>query len=206
MQKAGKVTILGTSHISKESVGNAVHLILEQKPDCVAVELCPERFFSLTHKTKGSFPSPFYFFLHLFQQYLSSKTGVMAGSEMLYAVEAAQAVSAHIEFIDKNISETAMKIKAVSGSEKLRLFTALIFSPLASKSFNLQKTPSKKDVSSAVSYLKENFPQLHSVLIEERDKHMFSRISELRKHYKKIIVIVGAGHEAGLKKLLRRHA
>ncbi len=203
MVQKGKITILGTSHIAKESIGNAVRLILQEKPDCVAVELCPERFFSLTHKTKGSFPSPFYLFLHLFQQYLSSKTGVMAGSEMLYAVEAAQAVSAHIEFIDRNISETARKITAVPGSEKLRLFAALIFSPLASKSFNLQKTPSKKDVSSAVSYLKEKFPQLHNVLIEERDKHMFSRIQELRKKYRKIIVIVGAGHEAGLKRLLR---
>ncbi len=203
MVQKGKVTILGTSHIAKESVGNAVRLILEEKPDCVAVELCPERFFSLTHKTKGSFPSPFYFFLHLFQQYLSHKTGIMAGSEMLYAIEAAQAVSAHIEFIDKNISETARKITAVPGGEKLRLFFALVFSPLASKSFNLQKTPSKKDVSSAVSYLKEKFPQLHSVLIEERDKHMFSRVQELRKKYKNIVVIVGAGHEAGLRRLLR---
>ena len=44
------ITLIGTAHISKESIDQVTAFIREQKPDCVAIELDEQRFKSLSDK------------------------------------------------------------------------------------------------------------------------------------------------------------
>ena len=46
------VTLLGTAHVSKESVQLVSRVILEEKPDTVCVELCQSRYQALRQKER----------------------------------------------------------------------------------------------------------------------------------------------------------
>ncbi len=46
------IILVGTAHISKESVEEVKEAIEEYKPDIVAVELCKRRYESITKKDK----------------------------------------------------------------------------------------------------------------------------------------------------------
>ena len=47
-----KITLIGTAHISKESVHEVKSTIEAEKPDVVCVELCPHRYEILNNKEK----------------------------------------------------------------------------------------------------------------------------------------------------------
>ena len=48
------ITLIGTAHISAESITEVENTIKELKPDCVAVELDDKRADSITNKEKYS--------------------------------------------------------------------------------------------------------------------------------------------------------
>ena len=43
-----KITLIGTAHVSKESIQQVTEEIINEKPDCVAVELDERRYNSMT--------------------------------------------------------------------------------------------------------------------------------------------------------------
>jgi len=45
-----EITLLGTAHVSKESVALVKTVIEQENPDTVAVELCPSRFETIKQK------------------------------------------------------------------------------------------------------------------------------------------------------------
>jgi len=47
------IFLVGTAHISKESVDEVKNAIKEFKPDIVAVELCQRRYEAIQRKTNG---------------------------------------------------------------------------------------------------------------------------------------------------------
>lgn len=47
-----EIILLGTAHISKESVELVSSVIEEEKPDCVCVELCQSRYQAISQKDK----------------------------------------------------------------------------------------------------------------------------------------------------------
>ena len=49
-----KITLIGTAHVSAESITEVENTIRELKPDCVAIELDDKRAESITNKDKYS--------------------------------------------------------------------------------------------------------------------------------------------------------
>ena len=205
----GKVIIVGTSHISRESVNEAIDTILREKPDCVALELDPERFVALQQKKreKASIRNPTYFILNNLQTYLGGKTGVLPGSEMLAAIRAARSVGSRIVLIDMDISEIMGRLGEISRWQKLKLFAKLLVGliPLpGQKDFDLNSVPQDKIIDEALRYMKRDRPLSYKILIADRNTNMAGWIRQLSKEYKKVVVVVGAGHKKGLEKLLKR--
>jgi len=204
-----KVIIIGTSHISKDSIEAARAVILRERPDCVALELDPERFAALMQKKreKASLRNPTYFVLNTLQTYLGGKTGVLPGSEMLAAISAARETKSKIALIDMDISEIMGRLGEISRWQKLKLFFKLLVGliPLpGQKDFDLSKVPAEKLIDEALRYMRKEMPMIYRTLITDRNKYMANWIIQLSKAHEKIVVVVGAGHKKGLEKLLKK--
>ncbi len=207
MESLGKIKIIGTSHISPESIAKIKRIIKEEMPDCVAVELDPGRLQGLLRKETVSLKSIKYIGMRNFitakifsaiQRHLGKKTGVMPGEEMLTAVEMARETKADLALIDQDMLTTLERIKSIPFSEKAKLFLSFFKKSDSEEKIDLRKVPMDKTVEIVIEELKKISPSLYRVLVEERDAHMARNLFELRKKYKKIVAVVGVGHKKGI--------
>jgi pheromone shutdown protein TraB len=60
--------------------------------------------------------------------------------------------------------------------------------------------PDEKTLEKLIDIVKQTYPELYNVLIDDRNKHMVKRLILISKRYpdKHIVAIVGAGHKKGM--------
>ncbi|UCG95236.1 MAG: TraB/GumN family protein [archaeon] len=197
------IILIGTSHIAPESLKNIRKAIEREKPDCVAVELDRMRYAALKSK-KGNKPTGLFLrMLSWIQKELGKMTGISPGEEMMEAVRYSQKKKIKTYLIDQDFSVTVRDISRISVLEKFKLFFMAVFSGFSGRKIDLKKVPAKNIVKEALDYLKKHFPQMHRTIVVKRNIYMSQAIKGLSKEYKKILVVVGAGHIEGLKKLLK---
>ncbi len=211
--------IIGTSHIAKESLKEVKGAIEKEKPDIVALELDRKRYFALTTKVKRGRPGIFrvgikgYFFALLgawAERKLGEIVRVEPGSEMRLAISLAKKKKLKLAFIDQDIEVTLARIsKSLSWKEKWN-FLVDIFKGLVLRKreidFDLTKVPEQEIIDILIKRVKKRYPNLYKVLITERNLFMADRLNALIHHYpdKKILAIVGAGHEQDILELLKK--
>ncbi len=222
------VKIIGTSHIAKESMETVKRVIEQEKPDCVAIELDPKRFYALIHRAGETHEKSQIFrrsrkceafscqrklglryglTIWLFgwlQQKLGKMVGVLPGSEMLSAIESAKSVGAKTVLIDRDIEETFRGIMAVPFREKLKLFLGLFAFPFSREKIDLKKVPEEKVIAEAMRYMKKNLPGFYKVLVDDRNKYMAAWIKRLESEFENIVVVVGVGHKKELERMVKR--
>ncbi len=214
------IRIVGTSHIAPESIVKVEKTIRAFNPNIVAVELDKQRLFALLHPTKAK--ASFRDIRHIgfkgwlfgmlgawIEKKLGKKVGVFPGEEMIKAVKTAQTIGANIAVIDRPIQITLKRFgKALTWKEKGR-FVADLFKGFLGKGvkFDLRKIPSHELVKKLIDEVKTRYPNIYKVLIEERNVYMAKQIVKLLYKYPdaKIVVVVGIGHEEGLRNLLKRY-
>jgi len=215
------IEIIGSSHIAKQSIHEIHKKILEENPEIVCVELDRSRFLSLFKEQRkaslkdlkvGGFGAIFMWVGRWLQKKLGEKVGIMPGADMKSAVLSARKVGARIYLIDLPIQQTLLKLsKEVSAWEKAKLVLYIIFSPLSKKNrqkvkdIDLTKVPAQKVIEDLILEMRDKFPGIFKVLLDDRNKHMANALKKIIADHpdKKIIAVVGAGHEKGLKKLLK---
>lgn len=197
------IIILGTSHISPESIRNIRFAIEKEKPDCVAVELDRMRYAAMIsgrgRKPRGTFLKV----ISWMQKEMGKMTGMVPGEEMLEAVNFSRNKGIRVYLIDQDFSITVRDIQAVPILEKIKLFIGAILGTFAGKKVDLKKIPPKKMIMDALAYLKKKFPRTYNAIVVKRDMHMSVALKEIAKKHKKVLAVVGAGHIDGLKKLLK---
>ena len=196
------IFLLGTSHISPKSIEKIKGFISKEKPDCVAVELDYVRYFSMMNRGKTNPPGLFLKFLSWIQKKLGKMTGIFPGQEMLEAIKFSGKNNIPVYLIDQDFRTTVNEIQNITVWEKIKLLFVAFFGSSKSN-FDLKEVPSEYLVKEAIILLKEKFPQMYKILVQKRNKYMASAIKELDGRYEKILVVVGAGHIEGLKKLLK---
>ena len=217
--KYGDLTIIGTSHIAKQSLDEVERAINVEKPDIIALELDRRRLYSLFKKPgririydikkigiKG-------FVFSLIGAWAGKKlgkmVGVMPGSEMKKAVKLAKKNKIKIALIDQDIEITLRKFsKSLTWKEKWNFFADVVkavFSKKKTLEFDLTKVPSKKVIKKLVGQVKKRFPNVYNVLIEERNHIMAENLRKIMEMHpdKKILAIVGAGHEDDILNLIK---
>lgn len=208
------ITILGTSHIAIQSIKEVESSIEKIKPDVLALELDKARFLKLTSKTKRKFSirdlTAKGFFYNLLGAYiekkLGEKIGVSPGAEMKKAIELANKNSIKIALIDQDISITLNHLSSsITLKEKFRFILDILKIPLAKKKIkiDLTKVPDQKFINLIIKQTKTHYPNIYKVLIEERNIIMSKKLTALLKTDKKILAIVGAGHEQELVRLIK---
>ena len=206
-------------HTDTESVEKARKIVLEIRPDVVAVELDKTRYHMLLNpdpalEEAASVPSGDVVQNMLNQianleKSLGSTTGSVTGTEMLAAIEAGKEIGAKIALVDRPIEATAQAMMQIPLDEIYR-FTGVI--PGASDEIgetDAEEIMSMLKEEGAVEDLMENFrtefPSLAHVLIDERDEYIAKAIKSILGDVDgKVVVVLGAGHIDGVKASLNR--
>ena len=212
--------ILGTSHISIDSVRQVEKFIINEKPDIVAIELDKKRFYAILNKTKLSFKDIFQmgvkpFLINLIGAYVEKKlgkfVGVSPGSEMKKAIELVKKHNLKLSFIDQDVSITMKKLsKAITIGVVFKfmwnIIRVTVFRKKDIEIFDIRKVPSSKIIDNILEKVKEKYPGIYKVLIEERNDVMAKNLYKIMREYnnKKIFAIVGAGHESEIINILKR--
>jgi len=219
------VKIIGTSHIAKQSVNEIKKTISEWQPDIVAVELDVQRAAALLQKGKTKITLgaalQIGFKGYLFAkigQYVQQKLGKIVrlapGSDMKTALEEARKKKLDVAFIDQPIKITLKNFsKSLTWREKWRFFLEMLkglFFPrrqlkeLGLSGFDLKKVPEKELITKMILKMKKQYPSIYKALVEDRNKYMVKKLVKLLRNNpnKRILCVVGAGHEEGMQKLL----
>lgn len=215
------IKIIGTSHISPESLKKVEQVILEEKPGIVAVELDHKRLVALLQKSKhrmswkdirriGIKGWLFALLGAWVEKKLGKKVGVSPGAEMLRAIHAAQQVHAKVALIDQDIEVTLRRFsKALTWKEKWRFLVDVFKGTVLKKGvqFNLAKVPSQKVIDKLIGEVKVRYPNVYRVLVAERNEFMAHRLARIREQFPDdlVVAVVGAGHEREIAELLKRY-
>ena len=218
--KHKNLTIIGTSHIAKQSVNEIKKAFDKLKPDIVAVELDKQRFYGLLHDAKPSrsilnikrFGLKGYLFALIggfIQDKLGKLVGVEPGSDMLTAVREAQKQNAKIALIDQNIEITMKKFsKRFSAKEKWRLFVDIVKAPFSKEKIkiDLSKVPSSQMINMLMGKLKDRYPNVYYTLVQERNEIMATNLAHILKNNPKdkVLAVIGAGHESVILELVKK--
>ncbi len=213
-----EVILIGTAHISQESVETVRQVIADEQPDCVCVELDAQRLTALKDKNhwenlniyqvvrKGQ--AAFLMAnlaLSSFQKRMGLQTGVKPGAELIAAVEAAEEQAATVELIDRNIRTTLLRAWRKTGLwKKINLMSVLFASMFDKTELNeeeLAKLRQSDTLSSMLEELGDLLPSVKGILVDERDQYMAHHIRLAEGD--KIVAVVGAAHLPGILKRLQ---
>ncbi len=210
--------IVGTSHISRDSINEVKAAFQDYKPNIVAIELDKRRLYALLHnlEAKASLSDikriGFKGFLFVLiggwlQRKLGEYVGVSPGSELKTAVQLAQESNAKLALIDRDIEITMKRFSECFGwKEKLNLIRDLILSPFSKKvKIDLSKVPEKTLIKKLMKETKKSYPGIYKALVEERNEIMAANLMLIMKHNpeSRILAIMGAGHEDEVLRIIK---
>jgi len=214
------ILLIGTAHISQDSVDEVKKAIEEFKPDIVAVELCKRRYDAITKKDKWentpvtnllksnqAYLMLAQTFLSSIQRKLGKEYGVEPGSEMIAAMDEAKKYNVDVALVDRDITITLKRAwKKMGIREKFRLswefLKAMIgFDEEELEELDLKELMNQDMISALMEEFGEIAPSVTTVLIHERDKYIAKKILDESKKGK-ILAVVGAGHLKGIQKHL----
>ncbi len=206
-----RLRILGTAHVSSESVELVRKQIEEWGPDLVAVELCPSRMAALTEpesldsedllkiiKEGRSAMILLQSALAAQQRKMGISSGEKPGAELLAAVNAAKESNIPVEMIDRDVVITLRRAWRKMGMvEKWRILNALLWEE-DDEEVSIDEVLENSDLlSSMMEEAREVAPRAGEVLIDERDSFLAGRIQQIRGKGK-VLAVIGAGHLSGV--------
>ncbi len=214
-----KIHLLGTAHISEESVKDVQAAIEELKPDFVAIELDEERLrkiqqqketwmeldlFKIIREGK-SFVLLTSIILSSFQRKLGEQMNTMPGSEMIAAVKECEQRKIPLVLVDRSVSVTlkrAWRLSSFWGKQKvIAALVAVIFSKKEINSEELEELKTKSIEGNILQELSETLPNLKTVFLDERDDYMAAKLYHVEG--KKVLGVFGAAHVRGIQEKLQ---
>ena len=218
-----QIHIVGTNHISTDSLEDIKKEFLAFQPQIICVELDKQRFASLTQgeqklgwgalRVLGVRGFLFVALSKYVQQKLGKKTGMKPGTEMLYAAQLAKNNQLTLGLIDIPIDQTIKRLmKKLRFVEVMRFFYDITLGllPFGKKkkvAVNIAKIPQEDLIEQLIGDLAKRYPTVYQVLIDERNHYMARRLVILAKKNpeKKILSVVGAGHKKEMESLLEQY-
>ncbi len=218
VQKDGKEFFLvGTAHISKESKDLVAKSIADLQPDTVCVELDEGRLRSLEDPERwkktdlrkiirerqlGTLVANLV--LGSYQKRMGMQTGVRPGAELYEAVLEARKADIPLVLADRDVKVTLRRTWSMTPWYRKLSLVASLFSSLFDKTEvseeELKRIREKDSLSTMMQEFGDAFPEVKTVLIDERDAYLASRIRNAPGN--KVLAVVGAGHVAGIRNII----
>ena len=212
-----EIILVGTAHISKESMEEVDKTVRDTLPDCVAVELDEQRYESIKSpeawknldivkvlKEKRGFIMLANLVLGSFQRRMGADVGVKPGDEMRSALAVSEELGIPVAMVDRPIQTTLRRAWAKNSLwGKLKLLSALFAAAFEKEEISAEQIESLKssnEMDSMMDELAGYLPTVKEVLIDERDRYLASHIWNCKG--KKVLAVLGAGHLPGVEKFL----
>ena len=213
--------LIGTAHISQESINEVKQYIEEEKPDCVAIELDDGRYESLKNpeswknldiikvlKEKRGWVLLANLVLGSFQKRMGADVGVKPGEEMKAAADKCEELGIKTAMVDRPIQTTLRRAWAKNSfwgkCKLLGVLMSSLFEDENISSEDIEKLKNTNEMDQMMGELANYLPGVKTVLIDERDQYLASSI--WKTEGKKVIAVLGAGHLPGVEKHLNAFA
>lgn len=216
-----EIVLIGTAHVSPESVAEVDDAIRTYRPDCAAVELDKQRLKSMEDsdswrsldvvrvlKSGQGFMLMANLVLSSFQKRMGAHVGVQPGDEMRAAINAARELGIAVELADRPIQITLRRAWARNSLwGKCKLLAALLSSAFDRQEVSadeIENLKNSNEMDSMMNELADYLPSVKTVLIDERDRFLASRIWQCSG--RRVVAVLGAGHLPGVEAHLRELA
>ncbi len=212
-----EILLVGTAHVSKESVTLVKTVIDQEHPDHVCLELDEKRYQAMTQQDKWQALDLkqiirnkqlstllVSILMASYQKRLGGKLGVVPGAELLAGATAANELQIPTSLCDRDVRITLRRAwKSTPFLKKCQLIAVLFASIFDDEEIDAEKLEElkKKDIlANLMEEMGDSFPDLKRVLIDERDLYLAEKIKTAPG--KRMVAVVGAGHVAGIKKAI----
>ena len=216
-----KITLVGTAHVSKESIEEVTDTIRQLMPDSVAIELDEKRADSIQNSEKYSqldiikvlkrhegFLLLANLILASFQRRMGLNVGVKPGDEMLAAIKTAEELNIPSVMVDRPIQITLKRAWAKNSFwGKCKLFALLVSSAFSKEKIDaseIENLKNSSEMDSMMDELAKEMPVIKEVLIDERDSYLAAKIWAAEGN--NVVAVLGAGHLPGVEKHLKQLA
>lgn len=211
------IYLVGTAHVSKESVLDVLKTVDLVKPDSICVELCESRYksimqpdawknmdiFKVIKENKAVFLLA-QLLLTSFYRRLGQQLEVKPGAEMIEGIRLAKERGVELVLADRNIEITLKRVWGfLNFWNKIKMSSQLLGSFFITEKIDAQTVEGLKSADQLENVLADfakEYPEIKRRLIDERDAYLASKIAQ--SPGKSVVAVVGAGHIAGIRTLL----
>lgn len=219
LDNGDEIILVGTAHVSQNSVDEVRQVIETENPDHICLELDKGRYESKTKEQsyanmdlKKVFKEGKTFLvlantaLASFQKKMGNQTGSAPGEEIIGASKIAQEKGIPYSFCDREIATTLKRAWAKSNLwNKAKLIATLLSSAFDKEEFKpeeLEELKKSDTLQEMMNELSKELPGAKSALIDERDRFLATNILQAPGHKK--VAVIGAGHANGIVKTIER--
>ncbi len=213
------VYLVGTAHVSKESVEDVRKTVRAVNPDTICVELCEARYKSIIQREQWKKMDIFkvvkekkailllaQLIMTSFYRRLGEKLDVKPGAEMIEGVNLAQERNAELVLADRNIEVTLKRVWGyLNFWNKLKMASQLFAGLFVQEKIDeamIEELKNQDQLENILDTFTKAFPEVKRRLIDERDIFLSQKIK--RAKGKIVVAVVGAGHIPGIKDHIQR--
>ncbi|MDR2477375.1 MAG: TraB/GumN family protein [Treponema sp.] len=224
------IKLIGTAHVSKESIEEVAQAIREEKPGMVCVELDEGRYASISQKENWERLDVAKVFregrgfllianlvLSGFQRRLGNELGVKPGEEMKTAIETAKEMGIPYSLCDREVQITLRRAWARCGLwSRCKLLASLLSGAFTTEKLSadeIENLKKRSELDGMMSELAAYLPGVKETLIDERDRYLAAKIWAASAPAESqagqvcgVVAVVGAGHLQGIKSHLEKLA
>jgi len=216
-----RYTLIGTAHVSRASAEAVMQLAGSEEFDAIAVELCPARYDALKAERKWTDLDLYKIIregkaglvmanlaLSAYQRRIADQFGIEPGAEMRAAVRAAAERGVPLQLVDHDLALTLRRSYAsVPWYKRMYLMSGLMLGMISSDEIDeesIEKLKQGDILESTFTEFAAHSPELYKALIAERDQFMAARLRQENALLegpdkpRNVLVVIGAGHMAGL--------
>lgn len=210
-----EIKIVGTAHISPESVKLVKQVIDDTLPDTVCVELDASRYDTIQNpkqwedtnvieiiKSKKVGLLFANLLLSSYQKNLAKKLNTVSGQEMIQGIKSAKEHGCELVLADREIQTTFLRIwRKLPVRHKIKLLIGILFDFKSDEDVgedDIAALMQKDNLEAAISAISGDFPIISEILIHERDQYLAYKIKNTSGE--KIVAVLGAAHVTGVKK------
>lgn len=209
------VYLVGTAHVSRDSVEDVRRTIEAVRPDAVCIELCHARYramkqrdswqrmdiFKVIRQRKALFLMA-QLILTSFYRRLGQQFGVEPGAEMMEGARLAEATGAQLVLADRNIEITLKRVWGHLGLwHKLKMMTQVAVALVTGEEVEpemIEQLKEQDQLDALMASFADAYPEVKRRLIDERDTYLAQKIRGAPGD--SVVAVVGAGHISGIER------
>ena len=214
-----EIVLVGTAHVSQESVVTVRQVIEKEEPDTVCVELDQQRYQALRDENRWQSLNliqvirkgqALFLLANLalasFQKRMGLQTGVRPGAELAAAAETAEERGATVCLVDREIRTTLLRAWRKTGFwKKMNLLATLLAGLFEDQKMDEAELARLRETDTLSAMLEEMgtlLPSVKTILVDERDLFMAHHIRNAPGP--RVVAVVGAAHVPGILHLLEK--